>query len=134
MSSAVSLRYDSIDWAIAAQARSVLISGGGKRQWAAAATLMVRCNLAISFIDCSVCDERTFEQTLEQSHEGVLLLQGIDQLPAKQQVRLRHFMDRRTVRIIAASERPLYDRVCAGTFDEHLFYRLNTVHISLPDH
>jgi transcriptional regulator of acetoin/glycerol metabolism len=36
------------------------------------------------------------------------------------------------VRIVASSSVPLFDRVVDNLFDEHLFYRLNVIHIVVP--
>jgi DNA-binding NtrC family response regulator len=37
------------------------------------------------------------------------------------------------VRLISGTTEPLLDRVTAGTFSEHLFYRLNVIHLIAGD-
>ena len=39
-----------------------------------------------------------------------------------------------STRVIAASAHNLLDRLAANTFDSDLLYRLNTIHVALPQH
>ncbi|MDX9835647.1 MAG: sigma 54-interacting transcriptional regulator [Desulfobulbus sp.] len=76
---------------------------------------------------------------------GTLFLTEIGDMPLPLQVKLLSVLDDQEffplggekkvqvdVRIIAATHRPLKDRVAAGLFREDLFYRLNVLHLHLP--
>lgn len=71
---------------------------------------------------------------------GTLLLHDVAQLEASAQrgladrlARMRgaHAPDRGR-RVMATTPEPLLPRVLDGTFDDHLFYRLNVIHLVLP--
>jgi PAS domain S-box-containing protein len=76
---------------------------------------------------------------------GTLFLTEIGDMPLPLQVKLLSVLDDREffplggekkikvdVRIIAATHRPLKERVAAGEFREDLYYRLNVLHLHLP--
>ncbi len=76
---------------------------------------------------------------------GTLFLTEIGDMPLPLQVKLLSVLDDREffplggekkikvdVRIIAATHRPLKERVASGEFREDLFYRLNVLHLHLP--
>ena len=76
---------------------------------------------------------------------GTLFLTEIGDMPLPLQVKLLSVLDDQEffplggekkvqvdVRIIAATHRPLKERVAAGLFREDLFYRLNVLHLHLP--
>jgi PAS domain S-box-containing protein len=76
---------------------------------------------------------------------GTLFLTEIGDMPLPLQVKLLSVLDDREffplggekkikvdVRIIAATHRPLKERVAAGEFREDLYYRLNVLHLPLP--
>ncbi len=76
---------------------------------------------------------------------GTLFLTEIGDMPLPLQVKLLSVLDDREyfplggekkvqvdVRIIAATHRPLPERVAAGQFREDLYYRLNVLHLHLP--
>jgi PAS domain S-box-containing protein len=76
---------------------------------------------------------------------GTLFLTEIGDMPLPLQVKLLSVLDDREffplggekkvqvdVRIIAATHRPLKERVAEGLFREDLFYRLNVLHLHLP--
>lgn len=76
---------------------------------------------------------------------GTLFLTEIGDMPLPLQVKLLSVLDDREffplggekkikvdVRIIAATHRPLKQRVAAGEFREDLYYRLNVLHLHLP--
>ena len=74
---------------------------------------------------------------LKQSAGGTLFVDEIGDLDSSQQDALLRFLesDAGDVRIIAASGRSLHDEVVlAGTFNETLFYRLNVIHVVIPEH
>ena len=81
----------------------------------------------------------------EQAQGGTLFLDEIGEIDATLQVKLLRFLGERTfervgsnktltadVRLIAATNKNLEDRVKAGAFREDLFFRLRVVEISLP--
>jgi len=65
---------------------------------------------------------------------GTLFIGGVDALSPAAQKELKMLLVRKAEsgtgpRIIAADTGMLYARVVAGTFDLHLFYQLNTIHV-----
>ena len=81
----------------------------------------------------------------EQAQGGTLFLDEIGEIDAALQVKLLRFLGERTfervgsnktltadVRLIAATNKNLEERVKAGTFREDLFFRLRVVEIQLP--
>ena len=83
---------------------------------------------------------------LEQAHRGTIFMDEIGEMSAQMQSLLLRFLeggeiqpvgsDRRAVsvdvRVIAATNRRLMDRVASGDFREDLYYRLNVIHIEIP--
>jgi sigma-54 dependent transcriptional regulator, acetoin dehydrogenase operon transcriptional activator AcoR len=82
---------------------------------------------------------------LELAHKGTLFLDEIGELPLDMQVKLLRVLQEKQfyrvggtepvkvdIRIIAATNRNLEERVNAGAFREDLFYRLNVVSIEVP--
>ncbi|MFW5711112.1 MAG: sigma-54-dependent transcriptional regulator [bacterium] len=82
---------------------------------------------------------------LEVADGGTLFLDEINELPVKAQVSLLRFIQERVVvplgsnrqvhvdvRIIAASNKDLAQRVRSGEFREDLFYRINVIPLTLP--
>jgi len=82
---------------------------------------------------------------LEQADGGTIFLDEIGEMPLKLQVKLLRFLEDRKVqriggnelieldvRIIAATNVDLKERVEAGAFREDLFYRLSVLHVELP--
>ncbi len=80
-----------------------------------------------------------------QAHGGTMFLDEIGELPANVQGRLLRVLQEGTVdvlgadgpvtvdvRVVAATNRNLFEMVDAGTFREDLLYRLNVVEIPLP--
>ncbi|KLU58676.1 limonene hydroxylase [Peptococcaceae bacterium CEB3] len=76
---------------------------------------------------------------------GTIFLDEIGEMPLDQQVNLLRVLEERTVsriggrhtipidvKIIAATNKNLFDQVRNGNFREDLFYRLNVINISLP--
>jgi DNA-binding NtrC family response regulator len=76
------------------------------------------------------------------SQQRTLFLQEIGRLSPTSQARLAdHLTELRTQggrrvrwRVMASSPETLLDRVNAGTFNDRLYYRLNVIHLILPDH
>ena len=83
---------------------------------------------------------------LEESHGGTVFLDEIGEMSAQMQSMLLRFLengeiqrvgsDRQKtvvdVRVIAATNKRLLERVAAHEFREDLFYRLNVIHIDIP--
>jgi DNA-binding NtrC family response regulator len=85
------------------------------------------------------------EGRFKQADGGTLFLDEISEIPMPMQVKLLRFLQERQfervggnetlsvdVRIVAATNRDLQERVKAGTFREDLFYRLNVVQLDVP--
>jgi DNA-binding NtrC family response regulator len=82
---------------------------------------------------------------LELAFGSTLLIQEIDALPARLQERLQRALELGTfarmggsqsvqlaARIIASSDRDLAQLTREGTFHGDLYYRINTIHVTLP--
>ena len=83
---------------------------------------------------------------LEQAHRGTIFMDEVGEMSLQMQSILLRFLEtgeiqrvgseRRSavvdVRLIAATNRVLIDRVASGEFREDLFYRLNVIHIEIP--
>ena len=83
---------------------------------------------------------------LEQAHRGTIFMDEVGEMSHQMQAALLRFLEngeiqrvgseRRAaivdVRVIAATNRRLIDRVAANEFREDLFYRLNVIHIEIP--
>jgi DNA-binding NtrC family response regulator len=89
--------------------------------------------------------DRTRKGRLEQANGGTLFLDEIGEISHAAQVKLLRFLQERVfervggnepirvdVRIVAATNRRLRERVAAGAFREDLYYRLNVVTVHLP--
>ena len=80
------------------------------------------------------------------AHNGTIFLDEIAEMPLQLQAKLLRVLQEKqfvrlgddkvvhvTVRVIAATNKDLYEMVKAGEFREDLFYRLNVLQIHLPD-
>jgi DNA-binding NtrC family response regulator len=85
------------------------------------------------------------EGRFKQADGGTLFLDEISEVPMPMQVKLLRFLQERQfervggnetltvdVRIVAATNRDLVERVKAGSFREDLYYRLNVVQLDVP--
>jgi DNA-binding NtrC family response regulator len=85
------------------------------------------------------------EGRFEQAHGGSVFLDEVSEIPMATQVKLLRFLQERAfervggnetikvdVRIIAASNRDLRQRIAEGAFREDLYYRLNVVTLEVP--
>jgi transcriptional regulator with PAS, ATPase and Fis domain len=84
--------------------------------------------------------------TLEMAHRGTLFLDEVGEMSLRMQALLLRFLEsgelqrvgssdrveRADVRVIAATNRNLPERVAAGEFREDLLYRLRVIHIHVP--
>jgi DNA-binding NtrC family response regulator len=83
---------------------------------------------------------------LEQAHRGTIFLDEVGEMSLQMQALLLRFLEngeiqrvgseqrgtRVDVRVIAATNRRLVDRVASKEFREDLFYRLNVIHLEIP--
>jgi len=81
----------------------------------------------------------------EQAHEGTLFLDEVSEIPLSTQVKLLRFLQQRSfervggnetvqvdVRVVAATNKNLEQRIADGLFREDLYYRLNVVTLEIP--
>ncbi len=82
---------------------------------------------------------------VEEADNGTLILDEITEIPYEFQTKLLNFIQERSFyrvggnrhisvnsRIIALSNRNMYEEVEAGRFRKDLYYRLNVVHMKIP--
>src|SRR5476649_1170784 len=83
---------------------------------------------------------------LEQAHGGTMFMDEVGEMSLRMQALLLRFLEdgdiyrvgaeRKTstvnVRVVAATNRVLLDRIAAGAFREDLYYRLNVIHVVIP--
>jgi len=67
-----------------------------------------------------------------QAHGGTLFLDEIGELPGALQARLLQVLEKREMRLIAASPSSLEEKIDRGEFREDLFYRLQGLVLTLP--
>lgn len=78
---------------------------------------------------------------LDAAAGGTVLIHGVEEMPASVQ---EVFIDvlaglesarppSTAVRLMSGTTVSLLDRIAAGTFSEQLFYRLNVIHLMVPD-
>ncbi len=85
------------------------------------------------------------EGRFKQAHGGTLFLDEVSEIPLSLQVKLLRFLQEKQfervggnetltvdVRIVAASNRDLKERMKEGLFREDLYYRLNVVQVDVP--
>jgi DNA-binding NtrC family response regulator len=85
------------------------------------------------------------EGRFKQADGGTLFLDEVSEIPMATQVKLLRFLQEREfervggnetlkvdVRIIAATNRDLAERVRSGSFREDLYYRLNVIRLDIP--
>lgn len=92
-------------------------------------------------IDCggpeALLEQRLF-YALRNDSSGTLFLEEVGRLSFELQQRLLHALDatgqgrRARPRVMASTSESLLQRALEGTFNEQLFYRLNTIHVILP--
>lgn len=145
---------------IAAEAGSVLVQGAtgtGKELVARALhTLSPRREGPFVPVNCAMIAPDRFDEQmfgveggltglLRRAHTGTLFLDEIAACPAEAQAKLLRVLEtgevmpigsetviQTDVRIVAAANEQLGDRVTAGRFREDLLYRLNTFEVHLP--
>jgi DNA-binding NtrC family response regulator len=97
-------------------------------------------------VKCSSLTEKVLGSQLQSADRGTVFLDEIGDMPPELQSLLLQFLEtnlikspglnetarRVDVRVIAAANQNLSDRVMSGQFLEDLFYRLNVIHIVVP--
>lgn len=74
------------------------------------------------------------------AHGGTVFLNNVERMPPPMQQQFVVLLDafelgrsaNDTLRVVSGTTVWLFDRVCAGTFSEALFYRLNVLHLQSP--
>lgn len=100
------------------------------------------------FICVDVADFPTDEHLLgaaclrlfNAAHGGTVFLNNVERMPLPMQQQFAVLLDafelgrsaNDALRVVSGTTVWLFDRVCAGTFSEALFYRLNVLHLQSP--
>jgi DNA-binding NtrC family response regulator len=88
-------------------------------------------------IDCRGRNPRLEQQltdALGSGTTGTVLLEHVGRLPPPMQDRLLSLLAEATrARVMAWTSEPLFPRTLEGSFNDRLFYRLNTLHLIVPD-
>jgi transcriptional regulator with PAS, ATPase and Fis domain len=83
---------------------------------------------------------------LEQAHGGTIFMDEVGEMSLRMQALLLRFLEtgeiqrigserpdtRVDVRVVAATNRRLLDRIAQGEFREDLYYRLDVIHLTIP--
>ena len=83
--------------------------------------------------------EEQLTDALGLGGNGTVFLEDVDRLPLVLQDRLLDLLDTTDdgeltrARVMASTSEPLHQRTLEGSFNEQLFYRLNTIHLIVPD-
>src|SRR5712691_4323645 len=83
-------------------------------------------------VNCAAIPEALLQSEIAQGHGGTLFLDEIGELPGALQARLLHVLEKREMRLIAASRSSLEEKIGRGEFREDLFYRLQGLVLTLP--
>jgi DNA-binding NtrC family response regulator len=83
----------------------------------------------------------TCSNLLDAAAGGTILISDVEELPPTVQRLLVELLAELevtrapsdAVRLIAGTTVSLLDRIAAGTFSDRLFYRLNAIHLSMPN-
>lgn len=105
--------------------------------------ITVRCgSVPREWMETELFGDKTGNQVgrLELADRGTLFLEEVDQLSMECQIRLVDFLDTKTadnrknldVRIIACTQKDLFQMTAAGTFRMDLYYKLNVINILIP--
>jgi len=137
------------DLALAARCDScVLLTGGPAQALDAAREIAGQGqpqHATVDVIDCDVLAGPALTAALcgrilgtDPGPGGILLIREVHALDPHHQTLLANLLDLReaeenTPKLIASTSIDLHARVAAGQFDERLYYRLNTIHVSVQD-
>src|SRR5439155_7553199 len=87
---------------------------------------------AFGAVQCAAVPGGELQSELVQAHGGALVLDEIGELPGALQARLLQVLEKREMRLIAASPSSLEEKIDRGEFREDLFYRLQGLVLTLP--
>jgi DNA-binding NtrC family response regulator len=147
-----SLRYDAVERDIECAIRSdlnVLISGGDDRRRLSLAHVLHQRTRRMD--EPFVVMERDRLSGVGGGWEfplgGTLFIEEVGDLSPTMQAELMVFLDRRgaqskggrlhhfrRTRVVAATTYSLFEQIAEQRFCENLFYRLNAIHVVLPEH
>ena len=100
-----------------------------------------RRELPFKTLDCTgptLLLEEELTEALGPRGSGTVLLEDVDRLPLELQDRLLDLLDATDdgpltrARVMSSTSEPLLERTLDGSFNEQLFYRLNTIHVIVP--
>src|SRR6266850_1112668 len=91
-----------------------------------------RAEHAFVAVNCAAVPEALLQSEIAQAHGGTLFLDEIGELPEALQARLLHVLEKREMRLIAASRPGDRKSTRRGEFREDLFYRLQGLVLALP--
>src|SRR6266481_3882506 len=91
-----------------------------------------RAEHAFVAVNCAAIPEALLQSEIVQAHGGTLFLDEIGELPGALQARLLQVLEKREMRLIAASPSSLEEKIDRGEFREDLFYRLQGLVLTLP--
>src|SRR6267143_558555 len=91
-----------------------------------------RAEHAFVAVNCAAIPEALLHSEIVQAHGGTLFLDEIGELPGALQARLLQVLEKREMRLIAASPSGLEEKIDRGEFREDLFYRLQGLVLTLP--
>jgi hypothetical protein len=98
-------------------------------------------HLPFRMLDCtgpSLLLEEQLADALGPQGSGTVFLEDVDRLSPDLQNRLLDLLDTTDdghltrARVMASTSEPLFQRTLEGSFNERLFYRLNTIHVIVP--
>jgi sigma-54 dependent transcriptional regulator, acetoin dehydrogenase operon transcriptional activator AcoR len=108
-------------------------TGTGKELFARALhAASERAEHAFVTVSCAAIPEALLQSEIVRAHGGTLFLDEIGELPGALQARLLHVLEKREMRLIAASASTLEEKIRRGEFREDLFYRLQGLVLTLP--
>jgi hypothetical protein len=119
----------------------ILITASREAAWETARKIARGTGSGLSWIDCDRTDPDEMADLLRQHvvsppvSDRILFLREIQVLDRGNQKLLNELIatqqpPRNRPRLIASASLSLYEWVCAGLFEETLFYKLNAVHIT----
>src|SRR2546430_12202988 len=91
-----------------------------------------RAEQALVVANCAGRPEALLQSEIVQAHGGTLFLDEIGELPGTLQARLLQVLEKREMRLIAASPSSLEEKIDRGEFREDLLYRLQGLVLTLP--
>jgi len=108
-------------------------TGTGKELFARALhAASERAERSFIAVNCAAIPEAQLQSEMARAHGGTLFLDEIGELPGVLQARLLHVLEKRELRVIAASPSSLEEKIRRGEFREELFYRLQGLVLTLP--